>query len=97
MNGVLKFATEKVMNAARDVRNDPRLTERFLKILLRKSRLAAAIREESQLNATARLYSEDVKVIHEVMQAQNVGSRKGISWLEKKNYWATSEWGTKQR
>lgn len=62
----LKVVTEKLIDAARNAHCDPDVHRQFLEMLLKKSNPNAAFRA-TQPNATAILYSKDVKVILEVL------------------------------
>ncbi|XP_058981056.1 myosin heavy chain, non-muscle-like, partial [Musca domestica] len=90
IEGVFDFAKEKIMDAARDVILYPGVHRRFLEMLLKKSKLAAAIRA-SQPNGTAKLHLEDVKIILKVTQALNVGTKEKVLGLKKQVACITSK------
>ncbi|XP_058983405.1 myosin-10-like [Musca domestica] len=90
IEGVFDFAKEKIMDAARDIILYPDVQRRFLEMLLKKSKLAAAIRA-SQPNGTAKLYLEDVKIIFKVTQALNVEAKEKVLGLKKQVACITSK------
>ncbi|XP_058987953.1 myosin heavy chain, embryonic smooth muscle isoform-like [Musca domestica] len=90
IEGVFDFAKEKIMDAAREVILYPCVHRRFLEMLLKKSKLAAAIRA-SQANGTEKLYSEDVKVILKITHALNVETKEKVLGLKKQVAYITSE------